>query len=277
MSEEIFVIKKNGERELYSDAKVLKSIERVGIKKELQDQVLQEVHEHLKPNITTKEIFAIIRERLGKTDKRAQLRFNLKDAIFDLGPTGFPFEKYLEKIFEDLGYNATTDVIMQGECVKHEIDVLLEKDGKRSIVEAKFHNTPGTKTDVQTALYTYARYLDVKEKNNIDEVWLVTNTKLTEDAIVYSQCKGIRAVGWAYPAEGNLQDVVEKPEHYPVTILKDLTREERERLLLNNIVLTCDLLDVPHQDLTGKFQLDSARLQNALDDAQIICAQEKKA
>jgi hypothetical protein len=130
VSEEIFVIKKNGERELYSDAKVLKSIERVGIKKELQDQVLQEVHEHLKPNITTKEIFAIIRERLGKTDKRAQLRFNLKDAIFDLGPTGFPFEKYLEKIFEDLGYNATTDVIMQGECVKHEIDVLLEKDGK---------------------------------------------------------------------------------------------------------------------------------------------------
>ena len=271
MQEDIFVIKKNGERELYSDSKVLRSIDRVGIKKELQDQVLAQVHESLKPNITTKEIFLTIREHLGKTNKKAELRFNLKDAIFQLGPTGFPFEQYLERIFRDLGYNCSTDIIMNGECVKHEIDLLLEKDGKKSVVEAKFHNTPGTKTDVQTSLYTYARFLDVKEKNNISEVWLITNTKLTEDAIVYAQCKGIRAIGWAYPDEGNLQDVVENPEHYPITILKDLTREERERLLLNNIILTCDLINTPFNDLVGKFQIDSGRLQSALEDAQIIC------
>lgn len=268
---DVFVLKKSGEREQYSDQKVLKSLERVGLKKELEDQVVQRVHEKLRQDIPTKEISDIIRQDLRGKSKKAEIRYNLKDAIFDLGPTGFPFERYLERIFQDLGYTTSVDNIMPGECVNHEIDVLIQKDGKQSIVEAKFHNTPGVKTDVQTALYTYARFLDVKKKNNIDEVWLITNTKLTQDAIDYAVCKGIRAIGWSYPGDGNLQDVVEHPEHYPITILNDLSREEKERLLLNNIVLTCDLLETPHQDLVDKFQLNEERLSKALDDARIIC------
>src|SRR3989344_629471 len=169
-------------------------IERDGVPKERYDRVLAHIKEKVQADntITTDEIFYHIREFLIAKDKKSGLRFNLRQAIFELGPTGFPFEQYLAKIFRSQGYKVDVDLIMEGECVSHEVDLLIEKDGSREIIEAKFHNQNSGKTDVQVLLYTYARFLDVKDKNKIDRVWVATNTKLTSDSRVYADCKGIR-------------------------------------------------------------------------------------
>lgn len=269
---EIRVTKRSGEEVVFDDSRVIRSMERVGVAPELFDRVLAHIKEKVQADntITTDEIFYHIREFLVKKDKRSALKFNLRQAIFDLGPTGFPFEKFLARVFEDHGYRAKTDLQMEGECVNHEIDILLEKDGKREIVEAKFHNQNFGKTDVQVMLYTYARFLDVSGKNNIDGVWVATNTKLTLDAINYARCKGLKALSWNFPENGSLAEFVEKPKMYPITTLTDLTIEEKRRLIDNGVVLASDLLKISDQDLRDKFLINDDRIILIKSDAKLI-------
>jgi len=269
--EQVIIVKKNGERQAYSEEKIIRSMKRVGVPEALHQEVLAHIREKLHPEISSAEIFSHIVEYLEKADKKSSVRFNLKRALFDLGPTGFPFEKYMEKVYQSMGYKTQIDSILEGECVKHEIDILLEKDGKRIVIEAKFHNVQGNKTDVQVLLYTYARFLDIKEKNRIDGVRVVTNTKLSEDAIAYANCKGISVIAWNYPENGNLQDFVEQPNLYPITILDPLTPEERRQLLENNIVLTCDLLDYENEKLSREFNIIPEHLMRAKQAAEMIC------
>jgi len=263
------VIKKSGQIEEFSEEKVLRSMRRVGLPSSLQPTVMQYIQERLYPNITTKEVFSFIMDFLQEKDRSSHLRFNLKQALLDLGPTGFPFEQYMARVFETMGYKAQTNLTFFGECVSHEIDLLIEKEGKRSIVEAKFHNQAGHKTDVQVALYTYARYLDVKEKHSIDGLWIVTNTHLTLDAITYANCKKIQLIGWNYPEKGNLQDLIEAPALYPITILTALSDEDKRRLLEEKVVLCHDLVGADGGIRNLVHSKD--RFEEAQADAKLIC------
>lgn len=264
------VIKRSGEKEPFSEEKVLRSMRRVGVPKDLEQEALKHIEGKLYNDITTSEIYKHILEFLEPRNKGASIRFNLRQAIFDLGPTGFPFERYLERIFHDQGYKTEVGITLDGDCVTHEIDLLLERDKEREVVEAKFHNRHTTKTDVQVALYVYARFLDVKGKNNIDNVWLVTNTKLTKDAKAYCECKAINAIAWNYPEEGNLQDLVERPHMYPITILKSLSNQEKVRLIEKNIVLCSDLVSNDKRDFSDPL-INKENLERARQDSLVIC------
>ena len=268
---QISIVKRSGEHEAFSEEKVLRSMQRVGVPLALQAQAIQHIKDHLHDNMTTDELFAHILEFLARNDKKSSLRFNLRQAIFDLGPTGFPFEKYLARVFQGEGYGVEVGVIMSGECVNHEIDLLIEKDGKKETVEAKFHNQKISKTDIQVLLYTYARFLDVKDKNNIENCWVVTNTKISSDAIAYSQCKGVKALAWNYPEKGNLQEFVEDPKMYPITILPGLSSEDKRRLLEGDIIVCTDLLHAKKEDLEKNFSINSERLTEAIASASVIC------
>ncbi len=272
----VTVVKKNGEREPFSEEKVIRSMKRIGLDDRLQEQVLEDLKPKLHEDIETVEIYSHIKDYLDKNDRKASIRFNLKQAIFDLGPTGFPFERYMQRIFEGLGYQTKVGEIVQGACVTHEIDLQIEKEGKREIIEAKFHNQQGVKTDVQVLLYTYARFLDVKEVSPVERVWIVTNTKLTVDASKYAKCKGVNVIGWNYPETNNLQDYVEQPEMYPITILKTLSKQEKESLLAGNIILCRDLLNTSDHELQDKYFLDRDTIFKAREEAQMI-SEEKNA
>lgn len=272
---ELIVVKRNGDRQPFSEEKVFRSMKRAGVPDELRHEAMQEVKKDIQGEITTDEIFRRILNFLEPRDKKSSLRLNLRQALFELGPTGYPFEQYLARIFKSEGYNVEIGLQMQGDCVTHEIDLLLIKDNTRQIVEAKFHNSPTTKSDIQTALYTYARFLDVKDKNDIDNVWLITNTKLSQDAIVYSQCKGMPAIAWNYPNEGNLQDFVENPQMYPVTILNSLSEKEKQRLVEKDIVLCRDLLEKEEEALSDAL-INNENLKRAKEDAQLICPLPQK-
>lgn len=265
------VVKKSGEEEAYDEEKVRRSMNRVGVPDNLQPEVLTHIREKfVNKRITTDSIFKHILEYLEPRDKKSSLRFNLREAIFELGPTGFPFEQYLAKILQTMGYTVSLNNIMTGDCVRHEIDLLLEKGNHKEIVEVKFHNHHVVKTDVQVALYTYARFLDVKERNKIDNVWLVTNTKLTADAISYANCKGMPVIAWNYPEKGNLQDLVEDPQMYPITLLSSLTEQEKKRLIEKDVVFCQDLITKSDQELADPL-LRHDKLQRAREDAQLVC------
>lgn len=268
---ELVVVKKSGDVEVYDEEKVRRTMNRVGVPDDLKPEILAHIKEKFQNGeMSTDDLFHHVMEYLEPRDRKSSLRLNLRQAIFELGPTGFPFEQYLAQIFRSMGYTVTTDVIMNGDCVKHEIDLVLEKDGHKEIVEVKFHNHHVVKTDVQVALYTYARFLDVKEKNNVENVWLVTNTKLTTEAIAYANCKGMPVIAWNYPEHGNLQDLVEEPEMYPITLLTSLSEQEKKRLVEKNIVFCRDLLTKSDGDLADPL-IRNDSLQKAKDDARLVC------
>lgn len=245
-------------------------MERVSLPEELRPGVLAHIKSRLHDDISTAEVYSHIKEFLVEKDEKASLRFNLKQAIFELGPTGFPFERYMGRIFETMGYKTAVDVNMRGECVMHEIDLLLERDGRREVVEAKFHNQVGIKTDIHVAMYTYARFLDVAEPNKIENVWIVTNTKLSEDAAIYLQCKKMNAIAWNYPEKGNLQDFVEQPSMYPITILPNLSGEDKQQLLTQADILLCsELVNASEEKLAG-LMINKDKLKKAQEHAKMI-------
>ncbi len=271
-----YVVKQNGERELFSEEKVLRSMNRVGLDPAIRPKVLEHIKQKLHPEMETAEVFAHIREYLqDHHQQKASLKFNLKQAIFDLGPTGFPFERYMQRVFREMGYVSDVNLILQGGCVTHEIDVMIQKDGKKEIIEAKFHNQQGVKTDVQVLLYTYARFLDVKEANpDISGVWVVTNTKLTIDASNYARCKGIKVIGWSYPESNNLQDFVEKPYLYPITILSTLSKQEKQSLIAGNIILCTDILKLSDSELQDTYFLDQETIKNTKENVLMLTKED---
>lgn len=242
----ISVIKANGIAEPFNESKVVSSIKRAHIPPQLEGDVLKRVKAKLYNNIPTSEIYGTIMDSLGSSQQPyTKASYSLKQSLMMLGPTGYPFEDYVGKILESRGYKTVVRQVLRGKCVSHEIDVIAEKNGKRSMIEAKFHNNPGTRSDVHVALYTHARFLDLKDKYEFDDAWIVTNTKTTTDAVAYAECIGMKTLSWSYPLEGSLRELIESAELHPVTMLTSLSSAHKLKLLQHHIVLCRDLQENP--------------------------------
>jgi hypothetical protein len=127
------------------------------------------------------------------------------------------------------------------------VDVVAWNKDRLVMVEAKFHNEFGIKSDLKVALYVKARMEDIQKagasfdyggKNRkMDEGWLVTNTKFTDQAIKYGACAGLTMIGWNYPHEGNLHDLIEEARLHPFTCLSTISNVHKKNLLNEGIVL----------------------------------------
>ena len=170
-----------------------------------------------------------------------------------LGPSGFPFERFVAEIFKTQGYQAVTDQMVKGHCAEHEVDVVAWKDDKMIMSEVKFHNEVGLKSDLKVVLYVKARFEDLApmtfhyggKERKLDEGWLVTNTKFTISAINYAECQTMKIIGWNYPAEHGLKEMIEQSGLHPLTCLNSLSEHDKKSLLEKNIVLCKTLKDDP--------------------------------
>jgi plasmid replication initiation protein len=117
------------------------------------------------------------------------------------------------------------------------------KDHELIMSEAKFHTDYNLKSDLKVVLYIKARYDDIfgkeyffgGQKRKLTEGWIVTNTKFSSTAIQYGQCHpAIRYVGWNYPYDYNLHQMIEKHELIPVTALTTITTAEK-RLFIEKV------------------------------------------
>src|SRR5437660_7060011 len=101
------IIKATGQTEEFSEGKLHASINRAGIPEDMHDAVVAHVKSKLYENIPTSEIYHHIKEYLGNSRlPYARAKYSLKQAIMELGPTGYPFEDFIARIFTAQGYNA---------------------------------------------------------------------------------------------------------------------------------------------------------------------------
>jgi Holliday junction resolvase-like predicted endonuclease len=265
----ITVIKATGEKEGFSEEKVRSSIRRAWISSELEGQVVEHVKSILYENIPTNEVYQHIIEFLDKSPQPVSAaKYSLKRAIMELGPSGYPFEKFLAAVLKHHGYSVEINQIVQGKCVSHEVDIIAEKDKNRFMVEAKFHKRPGIRSSIKDALYTWARFNDLKD---FTQSWLATNTKVTSDAINYAKCMQMHIISWSYPNQGNLRDLVQSSGLQPITTLVSLTQKQKSRLLDENIVL-CRSIHALDNKRISSLGLLPEQLQKLKKEAEAVCS-----
>jgi len=272
----IQVVKADGTSEVFKVEKLRRSLQRAGATNKEIENVVSKVEPILHEGIKTQEIYRIAFELLRESDMPIRARYSLRRALFGLGPTGFPFEDFLARLFATEGYTTTTRVELQGKCAMHELDVAAYNETDSFVVEAKFHSRPGVKSDLQVALYSYARLMDLKETKicsldicKINRLLVVTNTKFTSTAEDYAECSGLELLSWDYPRNNNLHDRIQKSGLYPVTVLQSLSQSQKKALLANGVIICSDLLKKPQ--LLRHVHISAKKTQMVLDEAQSLC------
>lgn len=272
--EELFVINSKGEKEPFSKEKVKQSALRVGAAEKSAEEIAEKIDQEAYPGIKTSEVFSKVKSFLKKEAPRAAIRFNVKKAMRKLGPTGFPFEKFAGELLKTDGWTLSYNKIIEGKCTDYEIDFVAEKDQRVLIGECKYRNDASKKVDICTALTSWARFLDIREggfkKGKEMEAILVTNEKFTTKAVAYSECVGMRLLGWRYPKEGGLERYIDHKALYPITILPSFKKDLVPFFAEKRKMLAKDVLNLDIKSLAKKSRLSLSSLEKLREEAELL-------
>lgn len=271
------IINASGEKVDFSIEKVGRSLRKSGADEKSITQILNSIQAELYDGITTKEIYNRAYKLLRKKDSLLASRYKLKKAIYELGPTGYPFEKFIAALLENSGYKVEVGKIIQGNCVSHEIDVIAIKDNVKQFIECKFHSEQGRYCNVKIPLYIHSRFRDIETfyqakhhpEEFFNEGWVVTNTRFTVDALQYGKCVKLQLLSWDTPKGSSLKERIDKAGLYPITVSSLLTQREKQFLLSRDVVLCRHLIE-------DKFFLDhlgvsDTRKKKILKEMQQLC------
>lgn len=270
------ITKADGNIEEFKPQKLVISLRKAGAKSSEIDRILRSIESNLKDGMKTQAIYQHAFQMLQESAEPIAAKYSLRRAVFGLGPTGFPFEDFLGKIFEAEGYKTKRRLMLRGKCATHEVDLAAYSPAHSFIAEAKFHMRPGITSDLQVAMYSYARYLDLASARickgdtcGIIDLYVITNTKFSQAAIDYARCVGINLLSWDYPKKTSLHDRIEKLGVYPITVITRLSSAQKQQLLLGGIILCSDILRKP-QTLQS-LGLSGARINAVLSEVQSLC------
>jgi hypothetical protein len=273
----IYVKKSSGDLEIFDREKLKKSLMNADASVVLANEIIAEIEKDLKEKIPTSFIYDKAFKILKSKSKKTAMKYSLRRSLLTLGPTGFPFEKFVAKIFEKKGYKTKTGIILKGKCVDHEMDVVAFNDKDLILAEVKFHNELSLKSDTKVALYVKARFDDLrsekfkfegKEYNNMQGI-IITNTKFTDTAKQYAKCAGVGMISWDYPKKGNLYNLMEETGLHPITILNSLSKNQKEVLIQKGII---NCKEVKNQKETLKsLGLDNNKIDKIFDEVDSVC------
>lgn len=275
MSKHLYkIVKGNGQIEYFQPSKLLHSLQKAGASQEVSDRILDHIEGELEDGMETSVIYRHAFELLKKSKPSTAAKYDLKRALLRLGPSGYPFEKFIGNIWEKLGYKVQVGVMVQGKCIEHEVDVVAENANEVIMMECKYHNYHDTRSDIKTALYVHARMEDLRshwEKKHPGgeksfHGRLVTNTQFSSTALQYSQCAGLEVLSWSYPKGKGLAQLIDEVGLHPITCLTSLTEEQTKRILNDGHVLCKDI----EKALKG-MRLKGKEKEKILQEAQELC------
>lgn len=277
LEQHIDITKTSGEKVRFSVEKLKNSLRRSGADETLVQQTVDLVIDELYQGISTKEIYNRAFALLKKKKSVFASKYKLKKAIYELGPTGFPFERFIAAIMDYSGYETSVGLVLQGKCISHEIDVIARKNSEYIVAECKFHNEEGRNCDVKVPLYINSRYQDILEftKNLTNKKlipnqgWVVTNTRFTLDATQYGECAGLYLLSWDFPMGNSLKERIDRLGLYPITVSTLLSNREKAFLLSRDVVLCRQLVnDSFYLDHLG---VSDARKERILNEIGQLC------
>lgn len=250
---------------------------RSGAQNSVVEGILKRIEEEIYDGMPTKQIYKLAFGLLKKAANSHAARYNLRQALQLLGPAGFFFEKYIARLFSAEEYDTAVNLILQGKCVSHEVDVVVRRNGNIAMIECKFHAGRDAATDVKVPLYILSRFNDLKEhahvlfsgRDQISQCWIVTNNRFTSDAVTFANCSGIKLLSWDYPKELNLRNKIDQKLLYPVTCLTTLSLAEKDKLMILDVLLVKEIIN--NAQVLEKIGLSSGRIKNVLKEATMLC------
>lgn len=290
----LFVRKEDGSKEAFDQKKLYESLVKSGAEPHQADKIMREViasmrermleakqkqstHAHEEFLFTAGDIYHEAYTILKRSARVVAARYSLRRSMLQFGPTGFPFEAYVAEVFKaKWGFQAITGQIVLGGCVPHEVDVVAWNKEKLIMAEVKYHSDAASKTDTKVSLYVRARFDDLAGttfnyggvERKLSEGWLITNTRFTDTAIIYGNCKGLKMLSWDYPEKGNLQDLIEETQLHPITCLTSLSDGEKRVLMDKDIVLARSLYT--KRSVLREMGFSEKRIEGLLDEVDEI-------
>lgn len=273
----VVITKRDGTSANFDSPILVHSLLRAGASQKAATEIAKKVEATIKEGDATGEIYSKAFKYLAGIEKRPAIKYSLRRALFSLGPTGFPFEKFIAEIFTRKGYRCRTNLYLRGRCIEHEIDVLAQKD-ENIIMEIKFHNVEMSRSDLKTVLYVKSRFDDLVDSENaivgnypnhkIDRGILVTNTKFTTNAIQYAKCAGMELLGWGYPYDNSLRMMIEETSTHPITCLPSINKTTQKKFFAKGIITCRSLVDMKNFD---DLDINRQTIKQLLEEASLLC------
>jgi hypothetical protein len=271
----IYVTKADGSKQIFNKQKIINTCLRLQATLEQAQSIADKIEARAYDGIPTKEILQMIFQYMKKYRPAIGYQIDLRQAIamFRSKPD---FEIYVAKIFEAFGYKVETNLIIQGNCIEHEIDVVARKEEEVILIEAKHHVNHHTYSGLDVFLQLNSTLEDLKEgyqagKNNFrfTKAVLICNTKVSEHAKRYALCKGLEFIAWKFPPERGLERIIEENKLYPITFLKEIERGEAYKLADVGIVTVKQLLD-DTEKIARNAGIGKNRILKLQRDAKIV-------
>jgi transcriptional regulator NrdR family protein len=97
------IIKASGRSETFNPQKLIHSLIRSGASREVAQEIADKVEKQITPSSHTKHIYRMAKKYLKRYNRATDMRYSIKKALYALGPSGYPFEKYFARLLKAYG------------------------------------------------------------------------------------------------------------------------------------------------------------------------------
>ncbi|MBI2476584.1 hypothetical protein HYV72_00260, partial [Candidatus Uhrbacteria bacterium] len=99
------IIKSDGKLANFDEARLARALDRARVDKAIAQEIMRDITKLVRPGTSTQLIHDRVLHALEEHDLTAAARFNLKHAMLNLGPSGFPFEQYFARLMQAYGWH----------------------------------------------------------------------------------------------------------------------------------------------------------------------------
>ena len=264
----VFVTKVDGSRQLFDKEKIVKTCLKMGANRTIADEIANQVESKLFDGIETKKIFQMTLKFLRKQNPTIKHLLDLRKGL-SLMNSRPEFERFIQILLRENGYEVTPNRVMKGRCGEHEVDAIAKKNEVTYFVEVKHHTNYHTPTGLDESRIARAILEDITEgfeltRNDvkIDRAMIITNTKFSDHAREYGECRNILQIGWSAPIENSLQHMIEEEHLHPLICIKGLGARIRRKLLSEGIIfmkhfITEDITKLAQRSGVSKKELEN--------------------
>jgi Holliday junction resolvase-like predicted endonuclease len=271
----IYVTKADGSKQPFDKQKIINTCLRLQATPEQAQSIADKIEAKAYDGIPTKKILQMIFQYMKKYRPAIGYQIDLRQAIAMLRSKP-DFEIFVSKLFEAIGYEVETNLIIQGKCIEHEIDVVARKGNEIILVEVKHHVNHHTYSGLDVFLQLNSTLEDLREgykagknKFRFTKAILICNTKVSEHAKRYALCKGLEFIAWKFPLERGLERIIEENKLYPITFLREIERGEAYKLADAKIVTIKQLLD-DAEKIARNTGISKNRILKLQQDAKLV-------
>lgn len=249
----VLIKKASGQTEAFDITKLQTSLLNAGADEAAISHIAADITNWVYPGASTAKIYSRAFKILKRLKSSGASLYKLKKAISEIGPSGYPFEHFIGEIYKRRGFDVEVGIVIEGASVGHEMDVVASQGKIQILGECKYSVNQGFSVGIQVPLYVHSRVNDIIEKWEQEpqhkgknyQTWIFTNGRFSADSIRYSKHTGIHLMGWDYPYDASLKLIIQREKLYPITILTNLTNDDKKHILSRGIVTCMQLQENP--------------------------------